>query len=426
MVVDVAERTMVIARRGAKDETVDEAMPSVSEPSDSRNRTAVVVAIESSDCTSFFRSRSDKRRLKNRASLVYDLEEFLPIDADDLAIDLIETPQGSLIIATEASAIRADIDQLESCGHYVSAVSPVIFLAIAELVRTHPIHTFQCLAWQSSEGVDLVRLERGNPIEWRWCDSTCESAKHALESMFLDQEDVDMLLVDASEDVVSFMGKLAAIAPIEMNLVNAAEGESARIASGASRPFVDLRSGPLESSDPYRPIAISLKAMIGLALFLQLCLVGSASFVRWRYQQKTRDLVAAQEDDFSSLFPNAPLPVGVLARIESEHRQLAGTRGMGGNNVPELKSTLPVAHAFLSAVPDPEQSSFAIDRIELLGDSIQSLTGNAKSYADLESLAESLRTVGFTVPPVSATKTNDGVSLRLNDVPLLQSVGKIE
>ncbi len=420
-VIDARNSPMMIAdcrmdlhgqSRGPSEGLVDTSLPDVVEPGG-----PVVVALPTSDCFSFCRDVSERKRLKNRRRMAYDLEEFLPVDADDLAIASISSRGGLLVIAADAASIAPLLSKLEASGRYVEAIAPMVLLAIAALRRQHSLKPFDYLIWQSDEGVDWIRLVRGEPVDWRWCE-----VSSILENLHLDDlKDIEkpkrIMLIDVDDNVRQSFEKSNDVLVIEMNREQAAESESARILSGTARPIIDLREGPLASSDPHQAISRVLKCFVALLFAFQICVAGSAFLLRSRYEEQSELLVAQQERAFRETFPNEVIPVGMVARLESEHRRLAGTRGMTGENSPQLRSAIPVAHAFLASMPDPPDSMFFIDRLEFAAAGVLNLNGTAKSYADLELFAERLRVAGLAVPPISATAADGGVSLRFDEIP---------
>jgi hypothetical protein len=181
---------------------------------------------------------------------------------------------------------------------------------------------------------------------------------------------------------------------------------------------MDLRNGPLSSPQPLRPIASSLRTCLLAGVILQLAVIAAAFFRGLDYRSQAAELVGKQQESFQRAFPDDPIPVGIVSRLESEHRRLAGTRGMTNQNVPKLDSAIPVTHILLSALPEPTEVRFKIDRIEIVPEAVAFASGTAKSYGDLETIAERLRLAGLDVPPLSATKTSHGVTLRLEQVRL--------
>ena len=381
---------------------------------------SVVLALPSAQCFSFFRSHDEARLLRNRRSLVYDLEEYLPVDGDDLAIDRMDSKAGFLLIAADCRHITNALKEMEERGAYVSAISPLIFLALADLHREKPLRRVDVVLWQSEEGIDIVRLRQGTPVDWRWTENQIEAVMSALESIVPDLPSPKALLVDGAEGLVDALKGVSDLSQSSSRRNPSAAAECRRIVRGTATPWIDLRSGPLESPDPLRPIASPLRFLCVAAILLQLSVASALLLRGWQYRQQAESHVKSQEDVFQRVYPDEPIPVGIVSRLQSEHRRLSGTRGISNQNIPRLGSCVPAIHVFLSGLPDTSIARYTIDRLEFTPDRLALATGAAKSYGDLERVAEGLRKAGFAIPPVSATQSGGGVSLRLEDIGLIK------
>lgn len=380
----------------------------------------LVVGLKTVECFSFQRKTADHRRSKKRSILVYELEEFLPVDADQLAVGIARSAEGALVVAVDAERWKPLIQSLELEGRYIAAVSPVVFLAIGNLGRKYSLKQHDLVVWQSEEGVDLVAMYNGKPVEWVWC-SDFSAFGSVLDSLCQRRSAGRVLLLGNNSDLETMFPPTSEILSSELARHESAVVESERIAAGRASPILDLREGPLRSPHPYRPISRSLWGAATSLLLVQVILIASLWGIRQQYLSKIEDRVSSQEAAFAEVFPGASKPVGITSRLESERRRLAGTRGISGNSAPKVQSALLTAHVFLSALPEPETARFAIDRLDFTPESVQNLSGTARSYRDLEYFAERLRPAGLQVPPVSATASKDGVSLQFDKISLKQA-----
>lgn len=380
----------------------------------------VVVAMSTSTCYSFFKSSNDAKRLAKREVLLYELEDEIPVDADDLAVDRIDTKAGTLIAAADGRSASSFIEELEENGHFVSCITPMIFLALADLARRHSIKATDVVAWRSPEGIDVVRLHRGQPIDWRWVDGESGSLDPLLNSLGWVDDKSRVLLLNISPSEPT--DELSAARVIELDRQQCAATESDRIARGRARPWIDLRNGPLAPSDPLRSIASSLRFFAVAALVLQLSVIAGALLVATTYRSESSKLVEKQEVAFQDVFPGRSIPVGIVSRLQSEHRRLSGTRGLTDQAVPKLVSAIPVSHRLLAALPKRDDARYAINRIEFSPSTVVRASGVAKSYGDLELIAERLRRSGMSVPAVSANKVSGGVSLQFENLALDEDV----
>ena len=418
MSIEVVSPTMTLTSDRSSDRKFTDHAIDIDHRDHVRNHsdTFTVLAVESDQCFSFHRTVAQIRSLKNRNVLVYELEEELPVDGEDLAVDRIESKIGSLIVVASGSELDSAIHQIETQGVHVTSITPIIFLAFSRLAKERPVRDLDFLVWQSKSGVDIVRLTRGIPIQWLWTVGQSDLIAATLKSILGTASRPSVLVISGSDDVAETLADFCVVDAIQMNRDQVAAEECAQIIRGTAKPLIDLRNGPLRSGDPHRPIKYALRTFLAMILLLQLCVVGGLLYRSWLYQREASGLIAVQEEAYRKVFPNGSVPIGLVTHLQSEHRRLSATRGVSDQFVPKLQSAIPIAHSFLSAIPSSTETRFEIERIEFVPGKVAIATGVAKTYGDLEAIADSLRGVGFDVPPVSASKTATGVTLRFENI----------
>ncbi len=380
---------------------------------------SVVIGLPSCLCYTFDRSAESLKVTRNRIQLIYQLEEFLPFDADDLAVGKIQSKTGQLIIASDSKGLIDLCQEFTDSGVHVRAITPTIFLALASLKRQYDLEEIDLVCWSNGQTADVVRLENGVPINWRWIasddrPSVSEEAARVLE----ERDEVRVVLAGAHALNPDPHDERIHVINLELSRYDAASEEAQRICKGLALPPVDMRDGPLAPADPHYPYSRSLKIAAAALLFFQLTLIAAMAYRSSAYRRLSGELTAKSTREYQEVFPDERVPVGILARMQSEHRRLLGTRGLSSESVPRLQSIVPIAHVFLSAAPEPKDARYRFDRIELAPDEVALATGTAKSFSDQELIAERLRIAGLDVPPLSAQSGSGGVSLRLEDVSL--------
>ncbi|MEZ6137061.1 MAG: hypothetical protein R3C53_19375 [Pirellulaceae bacterium] len=103
----------------------------------------------------------------------------------------------------------------------------------------------------------------------------------------------------------------------------------------------------------------------------------------------------------------------MMNRVESEYRRLAATKDQ--SRIPKLGTTLPAMHAFWAAIPETG-ARYNVSVLHFTPDRIENLDGMCKGYADLETLRASMVSAGFAIPPLSASLTSSGATLRWKSV----------
>ncbi len=373
---------------------------------------SIVVGLTSQQCVCVSGTSSNRR--SSRSLLVYDLEDELPIDGDALAIAQIDTAEGAFVVACDGDEHWEAVANLEDRGYYVRAITPLVFLALGTLAKSRSLKSLSTIIWQSGNGIDIVTLSRGKVIDWRWIAAEQRTAAEYADSV--GENEGGVCLVDVDVELSEAFAGLGDVEVESIPLRAAAEEEADRIANGLAVPMIDLRNGPLESSQPLRPIASSLRLFIVCFFALQACVVGAIAARSSYLRSLASQLVDKQEAAFETTFPGERVPVGIISRLQSEQRRLAGTRGVSGPSMPQLRSAIPISHKLLSSMPEQNDATYWLSRLELQPDAIGVMEGEAESYGDLELIAERMRIAGLDVPPVSATQTSKGVSLRFEEI----------
>ncbi|QDV42565.1 hypothetical protein Enr13x_24130 [Stieleria neptunia] len=381
---------------------------------------SAVISLPSNGCFSFVRCHDVSRRWKRRDQIVFDLEECIPVDAECIAFDRIRSGTGNLLVATDSSELCDAIETLEEEGVHVAAIVPNVFLALSSVFRTHPkTRSLDFILIESETGLDLIRLESGTPAEWYWLGEDQEIALRWMGDAMKRTGAASLVFVNITQLSPESIDNHVDVSEVQLDLAAAIAGESERIADGRAKPIFDLRDGPLKTKNKYRPIQKPLLICMVAVALLQTALLAAILIRVTKLQHHAEVSLREQEDVFGRVFPDERIPVGISSRLQSEHRRLLGTRGVGGKPIPVLKSSLPVAYAFLEGLPERSAAKFEFSRMEFEVDRIREAVGVAKTYADQETVATMLRKSGLDVPQLSAESVRGGVSLRLENVRFL-------
>ena len=322
------------------------------------------------------------------------------------------------MIAADATDFQPQLQQLKHDNVFVRAITPTFFLALSALKREHRVNDIDLLLWRSANGVDVATMVNGVPKDWRWIEATSRGIETVLDELGGDGDRV--LTIGVSADDMPSYENIDYIEHVDFDRDEMAATEATQVSAGHAVPMVDLRNGPLASESTLQPIKRSLGVFVAALLLMQLAIVAALLIRGSQYQQRTDEFVAKQESVFESVFPDQQIPVGILTRLESEHRRLSGTRGIATDNVPKLKSVLPIGHVLLSTLPDRFTARIQVESIDLTPEHVD-IKGLASSYEDLETVSTGFQAGGLEVPPVSSSKTKDGVSLLFEGIKIQQT-----
>ncbi|WP_436717716.1 hypothetical protein U8335_13620 [Roseiconus lacunae] len=384
----------------------------------------VVIALASTECFSFVRDAQQLKRYRHRDQILYEFEDEIPAEAENMSIGVIKSKASSLFVVANGVGVLPLIQILENERLHISAIAPEIFLVFKYAARCFlELRNSDLVIVKSNCGFDILRLDGGIPAEWYWGgrDIACclEIIDRVLEA--LNQPSVFLLNAPALSSGLTERGAVVA-GEHEIDLGDALDEECCLIAKGRASPLVDLRNGVLQTRMPFRNILPAARFAAVAFIALQLCGIGACVIKTSQIQSLSAEAQVIHESAFQKTFPEDPLPIGITSRIRSEHRRLIGTRGVGSQQIPVIASALPPAHAFLSGIPDHPQANFKLHRIEIDTEGIRQVSGTADNYVDLEKIANQLRQVGFMVPELSANSVRDGVSLRLEEVRFVPQV----
>ena len=324
-------------------------------------------------------------------SLLFRLEEKLPLAAEDIVADFIpraphpERPR-TLGVAAKLDVLRTLLVSTETAGLAVRSVSPLVLLAAQHVIGSHKgsdaIHL-----WPESERINVIGLRGGSVTAW---SLVANDDEHAVQR----EVDVHALSFDQPPRVEQ-----------HEQPEDAAAKCAADILAGRVRPWVELRCGPLASADPIRSHRRPLNLALAAAAAFLILLAG-AMFVRAaRYERLTSAYERQLAAEFSRVFPDWPPPANVRAVIDSEFRKAQSQRLDAGSDATARSSALRTLHEVLSRFPT--QGRCDVDRLTF-GDGSFELQGRVQALEDVEPLASAAREAGLEVPPPLTRRGEDG------------------
>ncbi len=357
------------------------------------------------------------RKPAERDSLSYELENEVPVDAECMAFDLLTAGSKSLAIVADARMV-ADVLQaadLADAKKMCLAVVPRPVLIAQRLLQGGAENKIVCVV--AGNQIDVLRFCSGRLTAWRWLSSGDGDAAQVVAQWQAEDENAvqDVWVVGQNDDPVRqrLADELAEAQLCAADALELQYDAAKEILAGRSLPLVNFRSGDLAFVNPQRP-ARSAGVVCGLAVVILLTLTATGFFWRaQKYHARTVELTQKQEQLYQGLFPGQPIPVGMMGRFESEYRRLVATKD--ASSVPSLGSSLPAMHAFWQGLPN--SARYRANMLHFVPGMLLRIDGSAKGFSDLEVLKTALVDVGFEVPPISATQTSQGASLRWDRIP---------
>ena len=374
---------------------------------------AVVLGLPSGDCLARALELGDGDS-RDRAGLKFDLEEFLPFDAEQTVADFAWSDGCALGVAVENTKYARWVEALEAAGVWVQSISPVALLAI-QFSRPPQDPGPRIVLWGHDGHLEMCEVVDGQPRQWQVLPADPPAALRRLRAALLHQPpDVTIEVHDAAPELVAALQAERIGGVIDtldkMPLLEAAVRGSAHVLAGSHTPWIDLCREQLSYGDRHRALRpyyrlVTLAAVAFVITFL------SAMWVRsLQYQAQVRQASNELEQLYRDLFPGRAAPVGVRSRLESELTNLLERRGTS-IDVDATRSALPTVYDLLATVP--ADSRFQFTKIEFRPEDII-IDGEVLDIGQSQLIAAGLAERGFEVGVPYEERTEHGsVSFRL-------------
>ena len=349
----------------------------------------VVVAVPSTWCLAAQVEMSAAGARDDHKSLLFRLEEKLPLAAEEVVADFIvqadaQRPR-ALGIAARLGQVRALVAAIEAAGAGVRSVTPLVLLAAQHARGDHEKRDAIDL-WPEDEQVNILAFRGGRLGAWSLVPDGDEVAVQR-------EVDVQSLSYDQPPTVV------------RRDQIEGAAAACARaFLAGRQSPWVELRRGALASADPIRSHRLPLNFALAAAAAFLVLLAGGMIVRAARYDRLAASYGRQLAGEFGRAFPGWSPPANVHAVIDSEHRKAQAQRSDAASGVAQA-SALRMLHEVLSRFP--AQGRCDVDRLTF-GDGSFELQGRVAALEDVEPLATAAREAGLEVPPPLTRRGADG------------------
>jgi len=347
----------------------------------------VVVAVPSAWClVAQVESSGDPRR-DDRKSMLFRLEEKLPLAAEEMVADFIAQSRAqrrrALGVAARLDVLRPVITAAEGAGVTVRCVSPLVLLAAQNVPSSDNVVEL----WPEGGEVNVIARRGNDVIGW---SLTAGSDRVAI------RREIDVHALTFAEPLrIEQRDQLEAAAVMFAR----------NILAGRARPSVQLRRGPLAAADPIRSHRRPLNLALAAAAAFLILLTGAMLFRAVRYERLAKSYERQLSTEFARVFPDWPPPGNVRAVIDSEFRKAQAVRS-GATSDTAHASALRTMHDVLSRFPT--QAKCDVDRLSF-GDGSFELQGRVAALEDVEPLAMAARDAGLEVPPPLTRRGEDGL-----------------
>jgi hypothetical protein len=374
----------------------------------------VLLAIPSQKCLAASVPIETPSQIRQRETLLYQLEQCLPLAAEDMVADFVIRGHDVLGVALETIPQRTIVEALESRGIQIQSISPLAILALQESVRGNARTDPYLVLWENNEHIELLRLDGRKLSAWQFLPAEPESVGQRLAVEALGG--VGPIRVMPHHLPPSLLAVLRTRAdvlveePLDDTLYESALAIAPDVISGKEPAWIELRRDALGAQDAYRPIRGSLRFVWGAAAAFLIALSAGLLLRAYKYGQSASADRLEQATIFGEVFPGQSPPTGIRSRLESERAKMAGVKGESAD-LPPQRPALAVFYDLLDSVPEALRCrllSVKLDHARI------EFEGELRSHGDADTIASGLRKRGLRVQsPRTQLLRSQGVSVRM-------------
>jgi type II secretion system protein L len=379
------------------------------------------------DCSNVPRNSTEKRQ-----TLMFRLEEHLPIDAEEMTADFLPAAGGTALgVAVESAALVRLVAQLSEAGVETAAICPTPLLALWESLREGQNVDAEYFLLATATHVDVIRVAEGPPAlslskgprAWHTTPPEADEVVRAIKAEMLGHPGlspnpatavIGTLPVGPMTDVCT-AASLACRIMEHQTIADLAARAAVHLLEGEDAGWIDLRRDSLGHENPWGRLALPLKVAVIVAIVTLVAVSAAAHLRAYRYDAVVDQALSEEAALHQRVFPNTRTPIDVERRLASETRRLEGLRGSSGA-MPEPFSALDSFNQIVGSLPESLRIRVVDLRVDPSGILVE---GQARSHADAEKFAQAIRATGRFVcdPPRSEQLVKGGVAFTLNGKP---------
>ncbi|MDR0608589.1 MAG: hypothetical protein LBG58_00580, partial [Planctomycetaceae bacterium] len=365
----------------------------------------------------------------NRQAMIYELEEYVPIPAEQFTADFLQHDQCRWAGLIDHQKFLPFLDELATDQILIQHIIPLSIIVAQNLIsQSKNIENgIRSLIWIFDDEFFGNRIEfflftpDGLPLSWQLIDKTPDALRRALIAE-IQTRDTDIYvdsigLPDELFHVFETIPRVKLIDNIKTETENILQQsivrQSTAILTRKQKSWWDFSRDHLAMRGTDRVLGKSIRTLLwGSVTFLSvLCLV---FFVRgFQYSRFKTQFRQEQEKVFREALPEQKIQTGFRNRLESEYKKMSAQRENSAE-LPQRESVLIPLLKVLQSLPPKVRYRFPEIRIEQ--NDIR-LDGQLQVHGDAEIIATALENGGFAVEPPSTQQTgSNGVSVRLTIV----------
>lgn len=368
----------------------------------------IVLTVDSGDVFFATFELPDSIDAKDRAAITFELERYLPLDAEAVVSDYWSSSatdsSGVQVsaVAVEVARFKAIIEACEHAEIEVVSILPVSFLIAWAITRRHrESSTFRL--WVTGKGAfESLWIRQEQIIQWQQFTCQEDLLRHAtLVNQTLDEAHPVIVVGTDSRGLESTAEEMnMPVNVCDFDGLQLAVEQATDLIAGKSNHLPNLCRGPLAPADPLAAISGSLRtlALASMACFV---LVAGAAWYRGEQLADRSESVRSQMRlEFKRAYPNRRTPIALMRTVRNEHRKTLGSRGRGDAiDLPVVATdVLGRVYQGLQNVQSENETRFRLISSSII-DGTCALTVRAANASQIGNIAKALQSVGFDVQP---------------------------
>lgn len=365
----------------------------------------VTLAVPSEQCLCAVIETGPLPRRQMRQTLLYRMEEKLPVASEQVVADFIADDDHALGVCMQTDVWDPFIRAFKSAGVAVDLISPTALLALQD--RADGRHASDCdvLVWAEENLLDFFVLDpTGRPQRWHALPDDGQALELQLR-MATAQRSSPLRVAVRAPDPKTLVRQIQAVPQTQMigsetaSRASSAVRAALAIQSGKRPAWINLCRQSLAAASPVGQLRLPLQLAAAAVLVLWICLIGGMLWRASHYQQLVETEQAEQVRIYQQVFPDTKAPTGqsVKLRLSSERTRLAGMRRSDSSSQAMPSSVLPLLHRMLAA--SPKQLRYHIMELQLDETSLY-IDGRVPNHSGADALATALKQgLGWQIQP---------------------------
>ncbi|MEK6250081.1 MAG: hypothetical protein N2C12_17990, partial [Planctomycetales bacterium] len=274
----------------------------------------LILGLQSSSCLSACFS-AETGASQSHQSLMYSLEEWLPLAAEDMVADFVVARNSVFGVAVRKSSTKQLVELFENAGVEIQVIAPAVLLGLHSMLSQSASDTTQLLLWQNGDTVDLIKIADNQANVWEVLPASPTAIADRLNALVLQYgQDLDIRcngLGDELLAVIAGLPDLNVVDTTDLSLHEAALDTAEKILRGRIDSMINLCRDALASTDPYRPVRRHIHFATCLGVLFLLSTAAIFFYRGIQYDRIRTDAIDAQTDIYRKVFPKGSIPIGI-------------------------------------------------------------------------------------------------------------------